>query len=155
MSGGRVTHTISILQDASTNFATCHNLLVNTKGWPYKHGFALTFDQQVSFCSIYLKAIYDKDDTCPNITAVARQCKVPRVTILKIKKEVMSKGRVKDPIEIHWEREHPTGPGSICLRDIDAFVIMMLYHQEPSTTLRGYVNGLFPHRDPRLSSDDC
>ena len=65
--------------------------------------------------------------------------------ISKIEKEIISEGRVKDSIEIRREREHPTGPGSICLRDIDACVILMLYHQEPSTTLRGYVNDLYSH----------
>ena len=66
-------------------------------------------------------------------------------TITKIEKEIISEGRVKDPIEILRERERPTGPGSICLRDIDAFVIMMLYHQELSTMLQGCVNGLYSH----------
>ena len=145
MSGGRAAHASSILQDASTNFASRHGLSINVEGRPYKNGFPLTFDQKVSIGSAYLKARDDNHGARPNITALARQCKVDRGTITKIEKEMISEGRVKDPIEILRERERPTGPGSICLRDIDAFVIMMLYHQEPSMTLRGYVSGLYVH----------
>ena len=50
--------------------------------------------------------------------------------------------------------EHLTGPRSICLRDSDAFVILMLYRQEPSTALWGYVNDMYSHigrLDPGLS----
>ena len=57
----------------------------------------------------------------------------------------MSEGRVEDPMEILLETEHPTGSASICLHDIDAFVILVLYCQEPSTAIQRYVNGLYYH----------
>ena len=65
--------------------------------------------------------------------------------ILKIEGEIILEGRVKDLKEIVREREPPTDPESRCLCDIDVFMIMMLYHQEPSTSLRGYINGLYSH----------
>ena len=76
---------------------------------------------------------------------MTRQYKVSLLTISNTEKENLSERRVKDPVEIFREREHPTGPGSICLRDIDAAVLLILYHQEPSTTLRGYVNCSYSH----------
>ena len=51
------------------------------------------------YTNVYLEAMNDNYGTRPNITAVARQYKVSRVTILKIEKDIISEGRVKDPKE--------------------------------------------------------
>ena len=138
-------HTSSILQDASTNFASHCGLSINTEGCPYKNGFPLTFGQKVSTGSVYLKERDDNHDACPNISSMARQYKVSWLAIPKIEKDVISEGRVKDPIEIRREREHLTSPGSMCLCDIDAFVILVLYHQKPTTAVWGYIHGFYSH----------
>jgi hypothetical protein len=158
MSKGRAVHAINILQDAPTDFATHHGLSVNARGRPYKNGFSLTFDQKVSIGSVYSKARDDNYGERPSISAIARQCKVSRLTVLKIEREIISEWKVRDPEEIFRERDQPTGPGSRCLSDIDVFLILMLYHQEPSTPLRGYVNGLYSHAGTLVyhqTSDGC
>jgi len=130
---------------SASGFAVRHGLSTNAYGRAYRNGSALSFEQKVHISNSYLQAKAANHGNRPIITALARQCQVTRGTIVKIERELFTVGRVIEPKEILANRDLPSGPGSISLSDLDAFVILMLYHQEPSMTLKGYRLGLYAY----------
>ena len=67
----------------------------------------------------------------------------------------MISGKVVDLVQIIHNKHIPGGPGSVRLTDRDAFVLIMLYSREPSTTLRGCQLRLYHTTgDDRLSSNN-
>jgi hypothetical protein len=135
---------MSVPQDnLEASIASQHGLAVNQRNRSYRNGAALTYEQKVSIATKYLRAKQAALGTRPNITQLANECDVSRSTISKVEGELLSFGRVLDPKDIRANRNIPLGPGSLSLRDIDVFVILSLYHEEPSRTQRSYVIGLF------------
>lgn len=124
-------------------FTSNHGLSTNAHNRVYKNGKALPIEIKVTIAVEYLKAKDAIDGARPNITKLATKCKVARSTITKIEEELASIGRVRDPSEIRKNRDVPVGPGALSLDDFDVFAILMLYHHEPSRTLKGYVVGLY------------
>ena len=124
-------------------FIGSHGLATNTHGRAYLSGAPLSFSEKVTIGNAYLQAREDLGGVRPNITALARACKVARRTILKVEGELMFNGKIISPVQIISGKNIPRGPGSIALTDVDAFVLLMIYHREPSTTLRGYQVGLY------------
>ena len=123
--------------------ASQHGLAINQHGRIYRNGSALSFEQKVAVAVEYLKAKNDANGTRPNISALSRKCHVSRSTVTKVEEELISSGQVIDPKEIVCNRDIPSGPGSKSLSDLDVFVVLLLYHQEPSRTLKSYVLGLY------------
>ena len=78
----------------------------------------------------------------PNKAAIARECRVGWHFVEKVEGELLSAGHVISPEEIYRQRQRkmPTGPGSICMDDIDGFVLYRLYQQQPTRSLASYVN---------------
>ena len=72
-----------------------------------------------------------------NISALARDYKVTRKTIMKAEGELIRAGRLIDPAVIVRDKDMPSGPGTITLSDLDAFMLLQIHHTEPSTSLRG------------------
>ena len=126
----------------STGFIGTHGLSPNASGRAYRSGSALSFSEKVTIGSAYLKARETNNNVRPNISALARECKVTRKTILKIEGELMCAGRVIEPAVIIRDKDMPSGPGSIAMSDLDAFILLMIHNTNPSTSLRGYQRGL-------------
>lgn len=124
--------------------AANHGLSTNQHNRVYSSGKALPLEEKITIAAEYLKARGPNGER-PNISQVARTCKVARSTVTKVEAELQSLGRVRDPKEIRQNRDGPVGPGALSLDDFDIFVILMLYHAEPSMTLQGYVQGLYQY----------
>ena len=62
-------------------------------------------------------------------------------SILKVEVGLLALGMVVDPKSITANRVIPSGPGSIALHNLDAFMILMLYYQEPCWTYSNNNNG--------------
>ena len=129
--------------ELSRQVAAAHGLLVSSHNRVYQSGVALQAGPKVSIGIEYLKAQAEVDGARPNISHLAERCQVSRSTIRKVETELLTFGRIRDPIEIRENRDAPVGPGVLSLDELDIFVIMMLYHAEPSRTLEGYVQGLY------------
>ena len=126
-----------------TSFASSHGPCVNQYNRVYHHGKALPVEKKVSIAVEYLRAQDAANGARPNISQLARTCKVARSTVAKVEEELTGLGRVQDPREIFESRDIPQGPGSVSLDDLNIFAILMLYHLEPSQTLQGYVVSLY------------
>ena len=61
----------------------------------------------------------------------------------KVEAKLVSYGRVINPETLEKGKDVPVGPGTRSMNGIDMFVIMMLYHEEPSRLSKIYVRGLF------------
>ena len=60
----------------------------------------------------------------------------------KVVNEINQYGSPVEPKDIYKNRDIPIGPGSKSLDDADAFIIYLLYLEEPSRILSSYVEGL-------------
>ena len=123
-------------------FIGSHGLSANVYGRAYRSGCALSFSEKVTIGSAFLKAREGNDNLRPNISVLARNCKVTRKTIMKVEGELIRAGRVIDPAVIFRDKDMPSGPGTNTLSDLDAFLLLQIHPTEPSTLLRGYQRGL-------------
>ena len=108
---------------AARGFASHHGLQTNVHGRAYKNGHALSLAQKVSIANSYAQARNDVGGARPNISTLARACKVLRNTTKKVEFELASMGRVLDLREFFASRGLPTCPGIITLSDLDAFIL--------------------------------
>lgn len=74
----------------------------------------------------------------PNINAVPRLCNVSWHFLHKIKNEIDPRDRVL-PATVNITKQVDFGPSSWTLNDLDIFIIMILYMDEPSHGLPTYV----------------
>ena len=68
-----------------------------------------------------------------NITSVSKQCKVSRTSMRKFVIELVQHGKLVSPDQKSQHTE--SGPGAKKLDEIDAFVVFLLYMEEPSWEL--------------------
>ena len=61
----------------------------------------------------------------------------------KVEAELISFGRVIEPETLKKGKDAPVGPDLKSTNGLDMFVIMMLFHEEPSRLLKSYVAGIF------------
>ena len=68
-------------------FIQHHGLATNTHDRAYKNGAvsALSFAEKVNIGSAYVKAQEENGESLPNISELAKLCRVSRGTILKIR----------------------------------------------------------------------
>ena len=71
--------------------------------------------------------------------------------ILKVEGELIHAVRVIEPAVIIRDKDLPSGPGSIAMSDLDAFVILMIHQTAPSTSLSGYQRGVYSATGTLLS----
>jgi hypothetical protein len=133
---------MSTNNEFTARWAANHGLKVNEHGRVYLDGSTLSFDQKVQVAAEYAKAKSENYDLRPNISVLAKRCRVSRGFVRKVEQELFSCGRVIEPEVLRKEKDVPVGPGSKSLSGLDMFVILMLYHEEPSRSLKSYVRGL-------------
>jgi len=129
---------MSANNEFTARWASQHGLKVNEHGRVYLSGSSMSFGQKVQVAAEYAKAKSDNCGSRPNLSALARRCQVSRGLVRKVEADIVSCGRV-----IKKGKDVPVGPGSRSMSGLDMFVIMMLYHEEPSRSLKSYVRGLF------------
>ena len=132
-----------LVESARRAVASLHGTRVNQHGGIYNQGVSFSFAKKVEIAAAYEAAkTANNGGNRPNQTALAAYCRVSRKTIQKVERELEQYGRVLNPAEIQANRDVPRGPGSKALDEIDNFVILFLYLQEPSRSLASYVDWL-------------
>ena len=78
-------------------FIGSQGLSANVHGRACRDGCALSSPEKVIIGSAYLKARESNNNLRPNISVLARNCKVTRKTIMKVEGELIRAGCVIDP----------------------------------------------------------
>ena len=131
-----------MLDDGSWHLAAAHGASVNQQGSFYIRGEAYDFTKKLEVAAAYIAARDANGGNRPIISGLQDTCRVSRSFIRKVETELNVYGRVLRPSEIQQNREGPVGPGSRSLDEIDGAVLLFLYLQEPSRTLRNYTQFL-------------
>ena len=97
-------------------FIGSQGLSANVHGRACRDGCALSSSEKVTIGSAYLKARESNNNLRPNISALVRDCKVMRKTIMKVEGELVRAGRVIDPAVIARDKDMPSGSGTTCLK---------------------------------------
>ena len=131
-----------MLDDGSWHLAAAHGASVNQQGSFYIRGEAYDFTKKLEVAARYIAARDANGGNRPIMSGLQETCRVSRSFIRKVETELNVYGRVLRPSEIQQNREGPVGPGSRSLDEIDGAVLLFLYLQEPSRTLRNYTQFL-------------
>ncbi len=116
---------------------------INVNNGVYVQGKAYSHAKRLEVASALLVAQKETGGARPNISSVARQCKVSRAFVRKIELEVQDQGTVILPRMLlpngKKRDKKESGPGARTLDALDTFVILILYIKEPSRALPSYV----------------
>lgn len=115
---------------------------VNENGGIYVPGKPYDYLKKVQVGREYLLAKAANNGNRPSIRALSRKCKVNWHFVNKVEKELLKYDRVLRPDEVRKNRVGPIGPGSKSLGAEGAFVLYLLFSEEPSRTLSSYVEWL-------------
>jgi hypothetical protein len=124
-------------------FSGSHGALVNSNGGFYQRGKSYGLDVKLFIAAKYLDHKERRGGLRPVVTLVAAECRVRKKFVYKIERELMENERILAPDEIYLARSNPIGPGSKSMSGEDFFVLYILYRQEPTRSLKSYVNWLF------------
>ena len=124
-------------------FAGSHGALVNSNGGFYQRGKSYGLDVKLFIAAKYLDHKERRGGLRPVVTLVAAECRVTKKFVCKIERQLMENERILMPDEIYLARSNPIGPGSKSMSGEDFFVLYILYRQEPTWSLKSYVNWLF------------
>lgn len=115
---------------------------VNNAGRLFKRGAAYSEDVKLEIAAAYQEEERASGGARPNLSELARRFKVDKNTVSKIEGELLTHGRVLPPSEIRASADRPVGPGALSLSTVDQYVILRLYFEEPSRTLKSYKDNL-------------
>lgn len=124
------------------HIAIQHGADINQHGGIYINGKANDYIKKMEVAEAYINAKAANEGRRPNIEALARNCKVNGHFITKIEKELKTHRGVLNPKEVYKNLEGPIGPGSKSIGETGAFILYLLYSEEPSRTLSSYVEWL-------------
>ena len=103
-------------------FIGSHGLSSNVHGRAYRNGCALFVSEKVTIGSAYLKARESNNNLRPNISAVVRDCKVTRKTIMKVEGELVRARLVIDPAVVARDKDMSSGLGTALPRTISLLI---------------------------------
>ena len=124
--------------DAS--FVADQGLSVNAQGRAYSNGKSLPYETKVEVGRVILR--YMDENGSIVISKVHEAAKVSRGTVRKIHNEMETHGRILRPEEISANKKVQRGAGSLSLSGLDMFVLMQMWKNDPSTSLKTYAQGL-------------
>ena len=97
-------------------FIGSYDLSANVHARAYRNSCALSFLEKVTIGFVYLRARESNNNFRPNISALARDCKVMRKAIMKVKGGLIRAAHVIDPAVTVRDKVMPSGPApSPCL----------------------------------------
>lgn len=112
---------------------------INRHGRVYAQGKSYSYIEKVEVAARYLDALTANEGRRPNLRQLQRDCKVSWSFVRKIERELRTHGRVLNPGEVYKNQPGPIGPGSKTIGEAGAFVLYLLYSEEPSRVLSSYV----------------
>mmetsp|Transcript_8885 Transcript_8885/g.14506 ORF Transcript_8885/g.14506 Transcript_8885/m.14506 type:complete len:207 (+) Transcript_8885:41-661(+) len=130
------------MNGARGHIAIQHGADINQHGGIYINGKAYDYIKKMEVAEAYINAKAANEGRRPNIEALARNCKVNGHLITKIEKELKTHGWVLHPKEVYKNPEGPIGPGSKSIGETGAFVLYLLYSEEPSRILSKIILGV-------------
>lgn len=107
------------------------------------NGPTTSYNHEVEVTVQYERVRNENGGARPHINALTRQCKVSWSYARKVEREILSHGTVVASLTLKECRNDSVGLGSKMLSRLDVFIVIMLYHQEPSYLLRSYLLTLF------------
>ena len=123
------------------NIFTQHGFQFNAHDGAYVQGKSYGHVKKLEVAAALTVAHNSPGGGLPNISAIQQQCKVGWHFVRKIEDELTEYGRVLEPNEKPRQYEN-IGPGSRTLDELDAFIILQLYLDDPSHGLPSYVRWL-------------
>ena len=127
-----------------------HGYHVSSKSVPYKRCSSYNFVKKIEVAAAIQSAQAGSRYEHLNISSVSRECKFSRKFVRKIVKELTQFGKVLIPEESR--RQGNSGPGARTLDEVDLFVILVLYMEEPSRSLHSYVSWLQHYTGMQVST---
>jgi len=119
-----------------------HSANINKHGGAYINGHSHSFLKKLEVGAKYNNALRNGNGIRPNISELARECRVSRGFVKKVEEELLREGRILTPSEIQQNKAGLVGPGSRSFDEIDSAILLFLYLEEPSRSLRSYVDWL-------------
>jgi hypothetical protein len=122
--------------------AAQHGLATNGNGGVYLNGVAYPTATKLLLCT-HIKRLSDGDDFgSVNVSRIARETRTSRNFVRKVRNEMLeNNGDIVDPSLIPSNRAR--GPGAMTFDELDMYVLLMLYFEEPSRTNSSYVERLY------------
>jgi transposase len=121
--------------------AAQYGVVVNQNDGFYQRGTSYSIEKKLEVAEMYRSQEQARGGGRPNISNIAKICRVSRTFVAKVENELLLSGRVVHPNEI--QQECQLGPGAKTIDSLDAFVLLMLYLEEPSRSLSSYAKYLF------------
>lgn len=126
---------------------------ISSRGRVFNNGAAHSFELKVAVGITYQEMVAHEGGGLPNYTAIADIHRVDPGFVKKVESELFVHGRVLSPEEIRANADRPIGPGSQTVCDHELFIIMMLYYQNPSRSIRSYRDHIFLLTGNQVSLD--
>lgn len=121
-----------------SHIAARHGFVLNIYHGAYLPGKHYQHVKKLEVAAAFTTAKNANGGARPNISAIQRQCKVGWHFVGKVEKELIEYGHVLAPEEM-VRKNKDVGVGSKILDELDAWVILNLYLEEPSRGLPSYV----------------
>lgn len=125
----------------------------SSRGRFYTNGAAYSMDLKLEVANTYQQLASQSTSGRPSLSRVADIHRVDPGFVKKIESELWRHGRVLSPQEIRADQGRPVGPGSISLTQFEQYVVIRLYYEEPTRTLRSYVEKLWYLTGTKVSLD--
>jgi hypothetical protein len=121
--------------------AALYGLSIHENNGIYNNGYKFDVEKKLSVKANYQHFKEANVGLRPNLTHIARYCKVSPNYMNKINNEMCNHGRVLYPDE--KKQKGKIGPGANSLDALDTFSLLVLYLTEDTRTLRSYAENLF------------
>jgi hypothetical protein len=130
------------IYDIDPRLAAQHGLATNENCGLYNNGVAHTAATKLLVCT-RIKRITNGDDIgTVNVTQVSRETKTSRAFVRKVRNEMLeNNGNIINPSQVLPNRVR--GPGTKTFDELDMYVLLMLYFEEPSRSNSSYVERLY------------
>lgn len=120
------------IAQVSPEAASRHGLATNKNNGLYRNGASYPVEKKLLVEASYKQKQAATPGKRPGINAIARECGVSKMFVLKVEKELIQHGEVQ-PVN-----KKSRGGSEKKLDDLDCYVLYMLYLEEPSRALAGY-----------------
>lgn len=133
------------------DFAAQNQCHVNANRGVYVKGQSYGYPKKVEVLMAY-QAAKRVSKKLPSINKIAERCHCSWAFVEKIRLEYVLHGRVLKPSEILLNKDVDRGVGSKTLDEFDRFILLQLYVDEPSRSLKSYRDHLCDYTGTLVST---
>jgi len=121
--------------------AAHHGFTVNQNDGIYRRGIRYSIEKKLEVAAEYRRCEQAQNGALPNKADIARKCGVGRGFITKVENELLVHDGMIPPDQTQQEQVRSAGGHTI--DNFDAFILMMLYLEEPSRSMQATWNTSF------------